>query len=880
MSTDSARLVNIIRKNKGAAADASEILTSVPKMVTILSKMQVDTNRKTPVTDLDKMRINREELDKIQKRMKTVSENNENIIKLFPDIELSIRMSVAGILSPKNMIGTFLNYRMETPIASAGATASILEKIKNHITKRYKLEAKLPDMIREAMYEKGAYVLAIIPESSVDEVINGDITAGKISTEGYRKAVSSMLEPKGLIGEVSFESALGSRYNTETLRDMKTILDDQSFSIIDNYDVLKFPKLRTAYRNKIVRDTIRGRRSASSNVSLEDLSYNEIFRASRANKPDGGLTLVKTKTETKRISLGSPMTVKLNSRAVIPIFKPGAPDEHLLYVVLIDPATGYPINDDMAANENNPINGGNSGQFNNNNNQNSLTQKAVNNLMGDSADTGIQAVYEIYKDVVERQLYDTVRKGVYGHDIEISNKNDIYFMMWSRALANQKTSMLLVPADLVTYMTYDYNKNGTGRSILEGLSVLMSMRAIMLMSKIVAFAKKAIDVTNVNITFDPNDPDPEKTMEEIMDSVIKMRQNFFPLGINNPTDLVDWNARAGVKFSYENHPGMPNVKIDFTPDTLDHEIPSDDIEEVIRKQCIMAMGNSPEQVDNAFSPEFATTVSFNNVLTTQRTIVDQVKTEVFIVKIVHDIIVNDEELRDIIRIAIKEHIGDIEKHLTTEEQQLYTSDPQAFFDDIIDRIATNIRVELPRPGNMNLENTSQEFDKYKDNMAKAMDSIVSTEFMTEDTCGDLSEHIDTIKNVFLHAKLREWMSENNFMPEAFDLIRQTNETEDKLDLNKTMTDHIKSLMLSSSDLFDKLKQSREATSVDVVRVGIGELEGGSASSSSSSDSSSGSDEPSGEGGGEDDGMGDEFADIGGDLGGDLGGEGGQEVPAE
>jgi hypothetical protein len=845
--------------------NAGDVIKTVPKLMTVLPKLQMSNDNKRPPSGADKLRTNAVDLEKIYKRMKSVSENNENIIKLFPDIELCVQILVGNILSPKNMTGTYLIYKLEAQMASATATAEILDHIKNHISKHYKLEEKLPEWIREAMFEKGAYVTAIIPESSVDTVINGDLEGGYVSTESYKNAFTEMASPLGLLSEDSHDATLSASlegYSDVIKTNMSDIVKGQNFSIVDNYDVLKLPKVRASMRRRAVMDIVRRKKP---DVSMEKLEYTDIFRSSTARLQDGNVKVVKTKEESTRTSLGAPMVVKLNSEAVIPIFTPGDPTKHLGYIVLLDGNTGYPLNDFTKTNLEASSNNVYSGSYSGANNQASLTQKAIKNMIGESSDVGINTIYEIYKDVVEKQILNKVKRGIYGYDVELSDKNDIYFTMFSRALANQKTSMLFLPAELVTYLTYDYNKNGTGRSILENLSVLMSMRAIMLMAKIVAFAKKAIDVTNVNITFDPNDPDPEKTMEEVMDSVMKLRENSFPLGINNPSDLVDWAQRAGLKFSYENHPGMPAVKVDFEAANLDHEIPSDDLEDVIRKQGIMAMGLSPEQVDNAFSPEFAVTVTSNNLLMAKRTIINQVKTEVALNKFCHDIIINDEELRAVIKQSLAAHIADIDKHLTPTEKTLYNDSLDDFYEHLIDKLANGLRVSLPRPESISTDNMSAEYDKHKENLEKVLDSIISTDILPQDLAGDMSDHVDTVKNVFKHYLLRTWMSENNFFPEAFDLIKQTAEGEDKLDLNKVMAEHIRAIMLSSGDLFKSIKEARNAIEADVARAGIGDLTGGESSSSADSSSSDGD-----TGGGDGDfgmGGGDDFG-VGADLGGD------------
>jgi len=186
-----------------------------------------------------------------------------------------------------------------------------------------------------------------------------------------------------------------------------------------------------------------------------------------------------------------------------------------------------------------------------------------------------------------------------------------------------------------------------------------------------AYTKEAIDVTKVNISLDPNDPDPEKTIEQVQDSVLKLRQNFFPLGINNPVDLVDWIQRAGLQFAYENNPLLPDVKIDFENVNLQHTIPSSELEDELRKQSIIALGLSPEVVDNGFSPEFATTVVNNNILLSKRVMIYQKKLMSLVKQFIESIVTNDEELRGKLKTIIYENIQAIQTHLDENKRLLY-----------------------------------------------------------------------------------------------------------------------------------------------------------------------------------------------------------------
>ena len=407
--------------------------------------------------------------------------------------------------------------------------------------------------------------------------------------------------------------------------------------------------------------------------------------------------------------------------------------------------------------------------------------------------------------------------------------------MFTRALADQKTNLLFIPKDLVVYFAFQYNDIGIGKTLLENLSVLSSMRAILLFSKVMSQAKQAIDVTKVNISLDPNDPDPEKTIEQIQDSVLKLRQNFFPLGMNNPVDLLNWIQRAGLQFSYENNPLIPNVKIDFENTNLSHTVPNSELEEDLRKQSIIALGLSPESVDGGFTPEFATTVVNNNILLSKRIAIYQKTLSKHLSKYIDLITYNDEELRGELRLFINESIATIETSLTEEEKQFLNRDKEGFIEYYINQLSQNIEVTLPKPENTNITNLSAEFDLYKENLIKIIDSVVSPEIFSEDISGELSQHIDTIKNVYTHYLLRKWCAENDFFPEVLEITQNNKEEVDEL-LSNIVT-HLTSTSRNSTALLTMLQKFKLAMNTDLNNANVSGDSGNEIAASSSSEES-------------------------------------------
>lgn len=769
-------LLDIIQQNKNKKVLASKIIENNSQLLPILPKLVTNNNNLKPLNS-SSFSLNRAALQKLYERVTHVKKNNKYLIKLFPDIELAIQILVSSILSPKNMNDIKINYKITKSFTlDSTFQAEIVDAIASYVSQNYELEEKLADILREALFGSGAYVVAVIPESSVDEAINQDLMT-TYSAESIDAAVTKFIktavEPINII-KANPQNTKTTYTSIKNPQDFVGYITQQDFiKITDNYNIFQFSKVKDKLTKKIIKRLIKSNDKVSLE-SAEKLSYLDIFRPINSQSVQNDLQIIKTGRETKRYSIGKPLFFKIPTEATIPVFIPGDPTNHIGYFVLLD-ENGKPLNT-----ENTELDFDSLAQtLNVDANAKNLTpvQKAYKNLVYDSTENvSPEALFEIYKNVVENQIYNTIKNSLYGSDVEISQRDDIYFLMFSRALASRKTAIIYLPKELVVYFAFNYNQFGIGKTLLENLSILASLRAIMLFAKVMAYAKQSIDVTKVNISLDPNDPDPEKTIEQIQESVLKLRQNYFPLGINNPVDLVNWIQRAGLQFSYDNNPLIPNVKLDFENANISHTIPSSELEEELRKQTIIALGLSPETVDSGFSPEFATTVVNNNILLSKRVTLYQKTLCKHLKNLIEIIVENDEDLKAIIKRTIADNIENIESSLDDQEKEILNKDKNEFIDYYLEKLLANLIVELPKAENTNITNLSQEFDIYKENLEKVLDSVISDEIFNSSLAESISGNIQDIKNIYKHYFLRKWMADNNYYSELLEITSMDEES--------------------------------------------------------------------------------------------------------
>ena len=828
---------NIINQNNsGKKYPAVKLVGDNPQLAAIVSKL-VKPRDKSDFNVADSSTyysLNQSQIEDISNTIKTNISDSENVLQLFPDIELAIQILVSSILSPKDMVKTDIIYKNSDFIMSSELTMKLNDIVKNTLTNQYKLNDKLQDMLRSMLFTTGSHIEAIIPESIVDEIINYNKT---ISTESlselFDKDKVVNLGILGNPGEASKISALESltmagvdvssyKQHIETDDSKLNKALESVMDVTDNYKLLKLPRvLKAANKNKV--KNIVGRRTATEdNLTTAQLA-STLYKDGRGKSEH--FLVVPSRANSKRQSVDRPLVMKLPSESVIPVYVPGDETRHVGYFVLIDidgnPVTtssvdgcGEGLSSLTASNRTTDTDSISS----------LLIRKAKNNLTNTDSFPTLDQVTKVYGSIIEKDLMQRLKNGLYKSNIEISNNNDIYRIMLSRALSGHFTRILYLPEELVSYYAFKYHKNGVGKSFLDDIKILTSLRAIIMFSKVMAMTKNSIALTHVNMTLDPNDPDPQKTIEVATHEIAKTRQQYFPLGINSPVDLVDWIQRAGIEFSFEGHPGIPETKFEFETKSIQHEMPDSDLDELLRKQTYMAFGLSPEVVDNGFSGDFATTVVANNILLAKRIIQYQATFCKHLTDSAKKIILSDPLVLKEIKEAILENKDLFESSLSDDDKEIYKEKGDEFIDDTIERFVETIELELPKPAGATIENQVDAFDVYVDSLDKAIDAWISSEMVDSEIAGDISGNIDAIKEVVKNHFIRRWMTNNGFMPELADIVTSDADGNPSLDIYEISKGHLEGIIKSSIRFIESLNKTKKVGNRDLEKLDVEESE--------------------------------------------------------
>lgn len=824
-------------------------------------------------------RVNKAQLGQIIDSNKFRLRDIRNMLELFPDLELLMQIVVSSILSPKDMVSSELIYRTKDDVLPQELTAKLNEMLRSDMDATYHLTENLYTIVAETMFTVGSYMDVVIPESAIDAVINKETRLSNEALSVFFDNPASekpTLRTRGILGSpssgvakmgFSFE-AFKSVNRVATGATAEITLDTQSLyiQVSDNEQLLKFAPALEAHQSMSIESLYRP--EATQYHEAEDLSSKDfksvVYKASPGETES--FLVIPTKEQVGRKSIGRPLVMHIPSEAIIPVHVPGNEKDHIGYLIAME-IDGHPVS--MKTNQQ-YLDTANTMDFSKQQSSSSglagsLLTKAKHNLTStDRNNATLDDVSAIYTTLVEADLVQRIKNGRYGREVALSKNEELYRIMLARALSERYTQVVYIPKELATYICFDYFDNGIGKSALDKIKMLSSLRAVTMFSRVVGSAKNSIPVTKVNMTLSEDDPDPESTIETSTHEILKMRQMSFPLGINNGPDLVNWIHRAGLMMTFQGHPGIPETAFEFENVRMDHTLPDENLEESLRKQSYMALSVSPETVDNGFNAEFATTSANNNILFSKRVMQWQAILSPFLSDMVKKRAKNDSVIYLKMKNTILDNKGLILQSLTDEEDKArYNANPELFCVRMLEAYIDNIDIALPKPDVTNIRTQFEAFKDHVEALDEGLKAWADSTFVSPEFAGQTSEIIDKIKEVAKAYLVRKYMTDNGFLPELATMFGDAEDVNNSEFITENTT-HFKRLLQTALRFVKDMKPVAAACDKDMANLDVDASSGGSGMSSS--------DDTGGEGGG-----GDEF-----DMGdfGLGGGEGGEEEPTD
>lgn len=752
--------------------------------------------------------------------------DSSNLYQLLPDTELAEQILVSSILAPKDMVTVELNFNVNNPNIPLEISGPMLSIVDDFFTKTYKIPSLLPKILSDALFKRGSYPMLILPESSIDDVINssGTVSMEHLQGDPFKLSIGILGNSADTVNQpmarrktsVSMESArdiLSSRVshfnpnvvtkNSKGVGSTKRM--DLKVLVSDNPDILKAPFLYSRVRSQAISSRLGLGLESRGEINRSDIE-SSFYKPRHHHAKD--IVSLKTASQTGKATVGHPLVMRLPSESIIPVHVPGSPEEHVGYFVLLD-ATGNPLNKANKSDYYNDL--GHNLQANRDLSSQLISQstRAVEGWKDGTVDNMVSESTKMYATIVEQDLISRLKNGLYNDTVEIARPLEVYRIMLARTFANMSTQLLYVPVELVSYIAFDYNQYGVGQSLLENNKILASLRVSMMLANTMSAIDNSVAHTGLNITLDPDDPDPSSTVEKLVHNYVNTRRASYPLGASSPVDIINFLQNAGVDIHVTGSPAYPETRMDVEDRARSIVEPNNDLEESLKKRYLMSLGLSPESVDNSYNVEFATSIVSSNLLLTKRVVLYQDMFTEMLSDFFRKYISQSGELQKklmqciknsqaVIRKDTEEKGGEVKESATDEQMSVWYRE-----------FVSSLTVTLPRPDNITIERQMEAYDKYVEAIEKVVDAYLDTEFLDGTALGEQADQVDVVKAAILAYFKRKWLNENNVLPEMLDLITFNEDNHPMLDVLNVHTDHIQAIAASIQGYMIKIAEDQK-----------------------------------------------------------------------
>lgn len=834
-------------------------LTPIGGIVNLLRK---SVNEKGQSVNQPRVGINKQSMDRVSRETSQDATDNDAIMQLNPDLELVETVMTGNILSPKDLGDTELTWAVDPVLFDSEIARLLIEPVEEHFKRDYKINDRLDLVLREIMFRKGASIHIVLPENVLDHLVNG---SRKVSMEDYantRKRMSQG-EPMGFLGHPTKPGISLEDWNVAADKS-NMVHGDANLLVTDNFNVLKSPVMGRHVRAMRVADRLnRHRVSMEAEMEQEIKTYNwtnadieKIYQRNRNGQTEHA-QVVTSPQYMERKSVGHPLALLPPMEAVIPVYMHGRPHEHIGYFLLVD-QNGYPVSKDSSRDFYGELQSSwKSGSSSDGNSEVlRMTREAMGANSGKS-DYEADEIQRTYSSIVVNELHNRLRNGEYDQELEIGLSEEIQRIMLFRSWEQKCTQLVFVPAELVTYMAFNFNANGVGESLLSRSKMIATMRSTLLMADTVGGMRNAVGRKKVNITLDPDDTDPEQTISNIQSGIMEQAHRAFPLAAPDPTQAMDHLIRSGFDFAINvNGADYAETKVEYDDYNTSINAGNPELQDRLRRMHISGMGVHPEKVDPMSSPDFATSLTQNDLVFSRRVRAYQKAFTEFLQKFIRTYTHHSSILRQKMAKAIIKN----RKMLSPEQTDMP-------IDEIIDTFISALEVSLPAPDNTQHERQAEAYRAYSDLLDSSLEAYITPDLFPDEILGGMTGVADKILNHVKAYFKRQWLTQNNVMPELGVLL--------EMDGDKpafSLLDYMATSQATMGRAFMEFIKAENETKTKVAaefKKLIDEAGGGGGGDFGGGDDGGFGDDAGGDGG---ETGGDGFDDMSGGDGSDAGGE--------
>lgn len=871
-----------IKGLKGASIPRLAALRSNPKTASILSLLTPEDNKKKEPKRATATRgnyaVQHSTLERISKITSTSIDANRELVENVPGAIKTLQILTAAILSPRDLTSMSMNY---SSIPYEGKnndlSALLIAKTKATIEGNYKITDKLRPMLADILMYTGSYVSAIISSSALDNVINGHVKASmEALSDEYR---DGRFVPGGYLGDNNAVHASSKRGQgleamlsgdiTPGYTDATVVCSELGIEVVDNDAILRMPSLKLAITRQRLADTQQSRINraaiAARGTGMEALGdggmgknkgkntskisqavslnpeqfatiYNELFKQ-RDYVQTEQVTLPRDDQLT-RTNVGAPLFMQLPSESVIPVHLPGNSKVRVGYFVLLD-------------DDGNPVRTSRNDQYYQDQEKNSqdtygaidgtkgIIEIARSYKEGKRENIDMTEFRKKFDEEVDRDLVERLANGVYQQTMSIGMSDETRHVMFSRCCRNLKTKVLYLPEEAVSYMAFDYNDMGIGRSLMDRSRLYASMAMANVIATTLANIAASTNVTKLNIPLNENDPDPDETVEAIVTTHLNGNRSLSSLlGARNPRDVCNVLDEASVVIQTSGHPAYPDVNVDVSHEKRNITGVDTEWNNQLLEMLAAQWGVRPELVTSNTDIRFAVEHINNDALFRKDTDMQRQMFSNMLSDLARKLAYKDgglmDELYEIImtnkslwKPSSKKGRAEYAEFKKTDPELAADSSDEVVASRILANFINSLTVELPQSSNGDQDTINRDYSSKREYFEMTIKDVFTDEilaWMMEGTSAEqsgITDKFEQWRGSLVSHMMRQWMADNGSYSDIMDVAAIGDDTNhgtqmlnDMVTYNKNraaaLADYLKTANKAKGDidkLFKKLVES-------------------------------------------------------------------------
>ena len=726
----------------------------------------------TSNTEMDGSKISMTDVSDLFKELGGRSADSKAIIKLLPDIKLSMNLLSSLVRKPNGEKDTILTVTMGDTKLPTAVKQDICSTLSAYVSKTYNIKHKLKDIVNNVLFYTGSHVELVLPDVSIqDFIMSHTIDKSKVGIESMSEHISRGDK------ELAPLTSVGTGGN-------HIIFANSNMNNLDGLPLI-------GSEGKVIKKTKQEERADIIKYSLRH----------PGGKVSETVDIKSIHNFDNPVQTGKPLTLTVPSSVTLPICSKSDPTNHIGYIILVD-ENGMFVNPDHV-----------------NTVQNTDIRKLERLFAGEPLEhVSTDRLYQLYGDKLESELTNYLATTKLATFTNNNNLNTVKEISFQRALQGSKTKLVILDRSQVIYYAVEYNKDGTGKGRLEDLTTLTSLRAMLLYSNVNGSVKNNIGRMKATITLDPADPNPMASLDETLKALLSSKMDDMPIDMLSSKGLTDWIHKAGVQVSVK-HPDLPDIEVDVEETGGTAFVPGTELGNEIKDYITRGLGLPPELVDSAKEVDFALRLKgLDSILVEE---VNDLK-DLFnkhITKHYKCIIKNDIHAKKLISDVIKSNIRKVKKELPKETRneigKLNLTDDE-LADILIDELIPELLVSLPDTSLGELESTTEEFEAYQTKVEDSIQYFFSADALPDELSALRIDDIELLMTMVQGSLMRKWILDRRYIPDLNKMLNVDKYGDPELDilgdnvsymerLDKTFKPYLKDIM----KLKDKIATAAE-----------------------------------------------------------------------